>query len=95
MKPHKIEAVVVTDNQDQVLGIQIHQTIKLRKLLNEDVGFSGHGTGIAGASGATALEAKVIEKHVTTSKLLNGPDHRTSFTIAEFKSLVHKIRNTE
>ena len=35
---------------------------KLRKILNEDVGFSGHGTGIAGAAGATALGAKVIEK---------------------------------
>ena len=48
---------------------------KLRKLLKEEVGFSGHGTGIVGAVGATILGAKVIEKHVTLNKNMHGPDH--------------------
>tara|TARA_B100000427_G_scaffold162982_1_gene135477 strand:+ start:3050 stop:4126 length:1077 start_codon:yes stop_codon:yes gene_type:complete len=65
---------------------------KLRKLLNEDVGFSGHGTGIAGASGATALEAKVIEKHVTLNKKMLGPDHAASLEFDTFKLMVDTCR---
>ena len=43
-------------------------SIEIAKELNCEIGFSGHGTGIAGASGATALDAKVVEKHVTLNK---------------------------
>ena len=46
---------------------------KLRSLLKSDVGFSGHGTGITGAVGATALGAKIIEKHVTLNKKCWAP----------------------
>ena len=46
---------------------------KLRELLKDNVGFSGHGTGIAGSAGATALGARVIEKHVTlNTKMLKS-----------------------
>ncbi len=65
---------------------------KLRSLLNEDVGFSGHGTGIAGAAGATALGAKVIEKHVTLSKKMLGPDHAASLEFNTFSYLVDTCR---
>lgn len=61
---------------------------KLRSLLNEDVGFSGHGTGIAGAVGATALGAKVIEKHVTLNKKMLGPDHAASLEFNTFQYMV-------
>ena len=61
---------------------------KLRSLLNEDVGFSGHGIGIAGAVGATALGAKVIEKHVTLNKKMLGPDHAASLEFNTFKHMV-------
>ena len=65
---------------------------KLRSLLNEDVGFSGHGTGIAGAVGATALGAKVIEKHVTLNKKMLGPDHAASLEFDTFKHMVDTSR---
>ena len=61
---------------------------KLRSILNEDVGFSGHGTGIVGAVGATALGAKVIEKHVTLNKKMLGPDHAASLEFDTFKNMV-------
>ena len=67
---------------------------KLRKILNEDVGFSGHGTGLAGATGATALEAKVIEKHVTLNTKMLGPDHAASLnfdTFAKMAELARKV----
>ena len=67
---------------------------KLRSLLNEDVGFSGHGTGIAGAVGATALGAKVIEKHVTLNKKMLGPDHAASLEFDTFKHMVDTSRKS-
>ena len=65
---------------------------KLRSLLNEDVGFSGHGIGIAGATGAAALGAKVIEKHVTLNKKMLGPDHAASLEFDTFKLMADTCR---
>lgn len=65
---------------------------KLRKLLKSDVGFSGHGTGITGAVGATALGAKIIEKHVTLNKKMLGPDHAASLEFNTFKEMVNLCR---
>ncbi len=66
--------------------------LKLRKLLNEDVGFSGHGIGSVGASGAVALGAKLVEKHVTLSRKMLGPDHSASLEFDEFLSMVNLSR---
>lgn len=68
---------------------------KLRSLLNEDVGFSGHGIGSVGASGAVALGAKVIEKHVTLSRKMLGPDHAASLEFNEFKNMTNLIRGID
>ncbi len=65
---------------------------KLKKILGEEVGFSGHGTGIIGAAGATILGAKVIEKHVTLNKKMLGPDHAASLEFDTFKYMVETIR---
>ncbi len=62
---------------------------KLRSLLKEDVGFSGHGIGSIGASGAIALGAKVVEKHVTLSRKMLGPDHAASLEFNEFNEMVN------
>ena len=40
----------------------------LRKKLKCEIGFSGHGKGIAGSVGSIALGANVIEKHSTLNK---------------------------
>lgn len=62
--------------------------LKLQKILKSDVGFSGHGLDIAGPVGATALGAKIIEKHVTLNKKMHGPDHSASIEFPEFKRMV-------
>jgi len=66
--------------------------LKMRKLLREDVGFSGHGIGSVGASGAVALGAKLVEKHVTLSRKMLGPDHAASLEFKEFSSMVNLSR---
>ena len=60
----------------------------LQNMFKEDIGFSGHGTGPIGTLGAVALGAKVIEKHVTLSRKMSGPDQNASLEFNELKSLI-------
>ena len=64
----------------------------LRKKLRDNVGFSGHGTDLIGAVGATMLGAEIIEKHVTLNKLMHGPDHAASLEFKDFKRMVDVCR---
>ena len=59
------------------------------------MGYSDHSLGDQACLAAVAKGALVIEKHVTLSKKMRGPDHKTSSTIDEFKKMVNKIRDLE
>jgi len=59
------------------------------------VGYSDHTLGIAVAAAATALGARVIEKHFTLCRTRSGPDHAASLEPDELKSLVRAIREVE
>lgn len=59
------------------------------------VGISDHSPGCLVAIAATALGARIIEKHVILDKSLGGPDIDFSLDIHEFKNLVEEVRNTE
>lgn len=59
------------------------------------VGFSDHTLGIEVAIAAVARGARIIEKHVTLDKRLEGPDHRASLDPQELKQLVKSIRSVE
>lgn len=59
------------------------------------VGYSDHTLGMAVTFAAVALGAKVIEKHFTTDRHLEGPDHRASLEPSELRNLVHGIREVE
>jgi N-acetylneuraminate synthase/N,N'-diacetyllegionaminate synthase len=52
------------------------------------VGFSDHTLGIAVALAAVALGATVIEKHFTSDREQEGPDHSFALEPAELKMLV-------
>lgn len=54
-------------------------------------GYSDHTPGLAAAVAATALGARVIEKHLTLSHDLPGPDHRASLEPAPFGALVAAV----
>ena len=68
---------------------------EIRKRHKCKLGYSDHSLDDDACLIAVAKGAKVIEKHVTISKSLNGPDHKSSATITEFKRLIKKIRNFE
>ncbi len=60
-----------------------------------DVGYSDHTLGIEVPIAAVAMGAKVIEKHFTLDKTMEGPDHKASLEPNELKAMVKAIRNIE
>ena len=59
------------------------------------VGYSDHTMGIDVPIAAVALGAKVIEKHFTLDRNMEGPDHKASLEPPEFKEMVISIRAIE
>ena len=59
------------------------------------VGFSDHSLGITASIGAAAKGVKVIEKHFTLDKEMEGPDHKASLDPQELKKWVEQIRTLE
>lgn len=60
-----------------------------------NVGYSDHTLGIEVPIAAVALGAKVIEKHFTLDRTMEGPDHKASLEPHELKAMVSAIRNIE
>lgn len=60
-----------------------------------DVGYSDHTEGIEVSIAAVAMGAKIIEKHFTLDRNMEGPDHKASLEPDELKQMVCAIRNIE
>ncbi len=67
----------------------------LEKELETEIGYSDHTLGIEVPIAAVAMGAKVIEKHFTLDKTMEGPDHKASLEPEELKEMVKNIRNIE
>ena len=59
------------------------------------VGLSDHTMGIAAPVAAVALGACIIEKHLTLSRSIPGPDSAFSLEPQEFKAMVDAVRTAE
>jgi N-acetylneuraminate synthase len=59
------------------------------------VGLSDHTMGIAASVAAVALGACIIEKHLTLSRSIPGPDSAFSLEPQEFKTMVDAVRTAE
>lgn len=75
--------------------IRLSYMDRLVQLGDCPVGYSGHERGIAVAIAAVARGAKVIEKHFTLDRSMEGNDHRVSLLPAEFAAMVQGIREVE
>lgn len=67
----------------------------LSKAAGGMVGYSGHERGIHVPVAAVARGAKVIEKHFTVDRSMEGNDHRVSLLPGEFGDMVRSIREVE
>jgi len=63
--------------------------------LGVPIGYSDHTEGIEIPVAAFAMGAKVIEKHFTLDKHMEGPDHSSSLEPKELAEMVTQIRNVE
>ena len=75
--------------------LNLKAILTMRDHFGLKVGYSDHSKGIYTSIAAVYLGAKVIEKHFTLDKTLNGPDHKASLEPNELKDLITKIRKLE
>lgn len=59
------------------------------------IGYSGHERGTAVSIAAVAMGARIIERHFTLDREMEGPDHTASLEFDDFKHLVDGIRELE
>ena len=69
--------------------------LSIQKEIGVEVGYSDHTEGIEVSIAAVALGAKVIEKHFTLDKNLEGPDHVCSLEPKELKNFILSLRIAE
>ena len=67
----------------------------MAKILDKPIGYSDHTRGIEVPIAAVAMGARVIEKHFTLNRDMEGPDHKASLEPEELKRMVESIRNIE
>lgn len=75
--------------------VNLRAMVTMKNTFKLPVGYSDHTPGTDVAVAAVALGACVIEKHITLSKKLPGPDHFASLEPKEFAMLVQAIRRAE
>ena len=68
---------------------------ELARRFEVPVGLSDHSMGIAVPVAAAALGACIIEKHLTLSRSIKGPDGEFSLEPQEFKAMVDAVRTAE
>jgi len=69
--------------------------LSIRDSCKVDIGYSDHTKTNYACYASVALGAKVVEKHFTLNKNMEGPDHSSSLEPDEFKELVFGIREVE
>lgn len=67
----------------------------LRSAFGKEVGYSDHTPGIEISLAAVALGCRIIEKHFTLDRNMEGPDHQASLEPDELKRLVKSVRHIE
>lgn len=68
---------------------------RLKRISNTVVGYSGHERGYSVPIASISFGAKIIEKHFTLDRDLEGNDHKVSLLPEEFKAMVAGIRSVE
>jgi N,N'-diacetyllegionaminate synthase len=75
--------------------VNLKAMLAIKEAFKVEVGYSDHTPGIEIPIAAVAMGAKVIEKHFTLDRNMEGPDHKASLEPHELKAMVMAIRNIE
>lgn len=75
--------------------VNLNYLPRLKQLGGDLVGYSGHERGIAVPVAAVALGARIVEKHFTVDRGMEGNDHKVSLLPGEFADMVRQIRAVE
>lgn len=75
--------------------VNLRAMLTLRDHFGCVVGYSDHTRGIEIPIAAVAMGAKIIEKHFTLDRTMEGPDHKASLEPKELEIMVKSIRNVE
>ena len=84
-----------TEYPAPIEDVNLKAMLTLKEKFNVNVGYSDHTEGIEVAIAAIAMGAKVIEKHFTLDKNMEGPDHKASLEPDELQAMIKSIRNVE
>lgn len=93
---NKIIALHCTTNYPCPLNeVNLRAMQSIKKELGVLTGYSDHTLGSQVSVMAATLGACVLEKHLTLSKKMAGPDHKASVEPEELKEMVAQVRNSE
>jgi N,N'-diacetyllegionaminate synthase len=102
-----VEVIRSTGNEDIIVlqcttnypsaieDANIKSMVTMGEALGTIIGYSDHVPNNYACYASIALGAKVLEKHFTLDKSMEGPDHSSSLNVEEFAELVKGIRATE
>jgi pseudaminic acid synthase len=88
-----LQCIVNYPSQHASANIRVMETY--RNAFGTIVGYSDHAPGDVVALGSVALGGKMIEKHFTLDRKLQGPDHPHSMENHEFAQMVQRVRQLE
>jgi N-acetylneuraminate synthase/N,N'-diacetyllegionaminate synthase len=85
----------VSQYPTEMADANLRAMLALRDRFQCPIGFSDHTRVIGTSIAAVAMGANVIEKHLTISRQLVGPDHSYAMEPDEFKRMIVGIREVE
>ncbi len=84
-----------TEYPTPMIDVNLKAMLSIQKEFGTDIGYSDHTLGIEVPISAVAMGAKIIEKHFTLDRTMDGPDHSASLEPNELIAMVSAIRNIE
>ena len=98
LKEHRASYVLLHCNSTYPApfkDVHLRYLERLKEIGRCPVGYSGHERGFGVVLAAVGRGAKVIEKHFTVDKNMEGNDHKVSLLPEEFAAMVQGIRQVE
>jgi len=75
--------------------VNLNAMVTIGNTFGMKVGYSDHTEGIDIPVAAVAMGGRIIEKHITLDRQMEGPDHKASIEFNELELMVKKIRIIE